>query len=238
MQDITYELAIGSSDDKNDAINKKDRASKRNQNKNKTGNTNNTKRQNDLQGKKDTVDVEEEGQINKDITSGENITSNNNNNTTSEKTVNQQGITDSVARVTAMAAALNNIQTNVGSLIVGAEQELQYYNRKVKPLLDELYFLSLASQGMSIAAQNLQSNAYAKKREIKLAVDLTYESIKEAYCVLNTLKKRNAIYRNIVEEDIERCGGLPSNYKSCFDYLDEDDKHFDDDDKEKDCDKD
>ncbi|MDZ5000572.1 hypothetical protein GNF79_16180, partial [Clostridium perfringens] len=131
-----------------------------------------------------------------------------------------------VARITALSSAVNNIQTNVASLIIGGEDEKFFFDRKVRPLLDELYFLSLAAQGISIAAQNQQSNAYAKKKQIKLPVDLTHEIVKEAYCVLSTLKKRSAIYRRVVEEDIERCGGLPSNYKSCFDDLDEYDEYY------------
>ncbi|WP_195428512.1 hypothetical protein [Clostridium sp. D46t1_190503_E9] len=145
-------------------------------------------------------------------------------------------VDDAVAKVTTLSAALNSMQTNIGSIIIGGEEEKYFYDRKVKPLLDELYFLSLSAQGISIAAQNLQSNAYAKKRQIKLPVDLTYEIVKEAYCILDTLKKRNAIYRRAVENDIERCGDLPSDYKSCFDCLDEEDKKFNDDnEKDDDC---
>ncbi|WP_411168121.1 hypothetical protein ACH36K_13425 [Clostridium sp. MB05] len=140
-----------------------------------------------------------------------------------------------VARITALSAAVNNIQTNVASLLIGGEEERIFYDRKVRPLLDEVYFLSASAEGVSIAAQNLQSNAYAKKRQIKLSVDLTYELMKEAYCILDTLKKRNAVYRRVVEDDIERCGGLPSNYKSCFDALDE---YYTNNEKDEDCDKD
>lgn len=148
-------------------------------------------------------------------------------------------VDDAVAKVTTLSAALNNMQTNIGSIIIGGEEEKYFYDRKVKPLLDELYFLSLSAQGISIAAQNLQSNAYTKKRQIKLPVDLTHEIVKEAYCILETLKKRNAIYRRAVENDIERCGDLPNDYKSCFECLDENDKYFNEDNKkDEDCDED
>ncbi|WP_097032813.1 hypothetical protein [Clostridium tertium] len=73
-------------------------------------------------------------------------------------------VDDAVAKVTTLSAAVNSMQTNIGSIIIGGEEEKYFYDRKVKPLLDELYFLSLSAQGISIAAQNLQSNAYAKKR--------------------------------------------------------------------------
>lgn len=148
-------------------------------------------------------------------------------------------VDDAVAKVTTLSAALNNMQTNIGSIIIGGEEEKYFYDRKVKPLLDELYFLSLSAQGISIAAQNLQSNAYTKKRQIKLPVDLTHEIVKEAYCILETLKKRNAIYRRAVENDIERCGDLPNDYESCFNCLDENDKYFNEDNKkDEDCDED
>ena len=148
-------------------------------------------------------------------------------------------VDDAVAKVTTLSAAVNSMQTNIGSIIIGGEEEKYFYDRKVKPLLDEVYFLSLSAEGISIATQNLQSNAYAKKRQIKLPVDLTHEIVKEAYCVLDTLKKRNAIYRRAVENDIERCGDLPNDYKSCFDCLNEDDKYSENDSKkDDDCDED
>ena len=134
----------------------------------------------------------------------------------STSTNNQQNIGDDfnsgITRTTALTAALNNMQTNFASLLVGGEEERIFYDRKVKPLLDELYFLSIAAQGMSIAAQNFQANAFVRKKQIKLSVDLTYDIIKEAYCVLDVLKERNCLYRSIVESDLERCGGNPVNY--------------------------
>lgn len=126
--------------------------------------------------------------------------------------INNNIINNGITRATALTSALNNMQTNFASLLIGGEEERFFYDRKVKPLLDELYFLSIAAQGASITAQNFQSNALVKKRQIKLSLDLTYDIIKEAYCILDVLKERNCIYRSIVEEDLERCGGSPINY--------------------------
>lgn len=179
--------------------------------------------------------VAEAGEV---ANAGNNTPNNANANSQAPKDEQTNPIDDRVARVTALTAAVNNMQTNVASLLIGGEEERIFYDRKVRPLLDEVYFLSLSAQGISIAAQNLQSNAYAKKRQIKLSVDLTYEIMKETYCVLDTLKKRNAIYRRVVEDDIERCGGLPSNYKSCFDNLDEYNEYYTNNEKDEDCDKD
>ncbi|WP_300384019.1 hypothetical protein [Clostridium sp.] len=136
---------------------------------------------------------------------------NNSTSTDKQEDVNND-FTNGITKTTALTLALNNIQTNFASLLVGGEEEKVFYDRKVKPLLDEIYFLSIAAQGMSIAAQNFQSNAFVRKKQIKLSVDLTYDIIKEAYCVLDILKERNCIYRSIVENDLERCGGNPVNY--------------------------
>lgn len=134
----------------------------------------------------------------------------------STSTNNQENIGDDlnggITKATALTTALNNMQTNFASLLVGGEEERIFYERKVKPLVDQVYFLSIAAQGMSITAQNFQSNAFVRKKQIKLSVDLTYDIIKEAYCLLDVLKERNCLYRSIVENDLERCGGNPVNY--------------------------
>ena len=144
----------------------------------------------------------------------EDTTNTENENTINEnqEEINNNIINNGITRATELTGALNNMQTNFASLLIGGEEERFFYDRKVKPLLDELYFLSIAAQGASITAQNFQSNALVKKRQIKLSLDLTYDLIKEAYCVLDVLKERNCIYRSIVEEDLERCGGNPVNY--------------------------
>lgn len=125
---------------------------------------------------------------------------------------NTNKLNNGITKAAALTSSLNNIQTNFASLLVGGEEERIFYDRKVRPLIDELYFLSIAAQGTSITAQNFQSNALAKKRYMKLSLDLTYDIIKEAYCVLDILKERNCIYRSIIEEDLERCGGKPVSY--------------------------
>lgn len=132
--------------------------------------------------------------------------------TTDNEEDTNNNFNNGINRANALTASLNNMQTNFASLLVGGEEEKIFYDRKVKPLLDELYFLSIAAQGTSIVAQNFQSNALVRKRQIKLSLDLTYDIIKEAYCILDVLKERNCIYRSIVEEDLERCGGNAVNY--------------------------
>lgn len=117
---------------------------------------------------------------------------------------------------------VNAFQNNIASLNVGGDDERIFYDRKIKPLLDEMFFLSQSAQSMAIASQNMQSIAFAKKKQIKLPVDLSYEIVKEIYCMFEILKKRNSIYRRIIEDDLERCNMPFDNcYESSFLDLDE-----------------
>lgn len=153
-------------------------------------------------------------------TAAQNIDTTSNNGTVTDGIA--QSIDSNLGKITMLAATLDNIQTNIGSLSVGGEDEKFYYDRKVRPLVDELYFLTQSAQGAAIAAQNMQSNAYAKKKQIRLPIDLSYELIKESFCILEVLKKRNAIYRRIIQEDIKRCGGIDDDcFKSSFHDLDD-----------------
>ncbi|MGL5381501.1 hypothetical protein [Clostridium sp.] len=130
-------------------------------------------------------------------------------------------LNQSFTKVTALASVLDNAQTNISSLLVAGEDEKFFYDRKVRPIIDVLFFLTQAAQGAAITAQNMQANAYAKKKQIRLPIDLAYEIIKESYCVFETFKRRNAIYRRIIEMDIKNSGCLDENYyKSSFCDLD------------------
>ena len=151
-----------------------------------------------------TDEIEDTTSPTNESTTTESAEENNNN--------NNNNINNVITRASALTGSLNNMQTNFASLLIGGEEERIFYDRKVRPLIDELYFLSIAAQGTSIVAQNFQSNALVKKRHMKLSLDLTYDIIKEAYCVLDILKERNCIYRSIIEEDLERCGGNSVNY--------------------------
>ncbi|MGL5352727.1 MAG: hypothetical protein ACRDA5_05310 [Clostridium sp.] len=128
-----------------------------------------------------------------------------------------------IVKIAALTASLNSVQQNIGSLYVGGEDEKIFFDRKVRPLVDMLYFLTQSAQGAAITAQNMQANAYSKKKQIRLPIDLSYEIIKEAYCVFETFKRRNAIYRHIIEKDIKNSGCLNEKYyKSSFCDLEED----------------
>lgn len=122
-----------------------------------------------------------------------------------ENTPFDDQIKDGVSKVDEIVNSLNNIQIEFSSLLVGSEEERIFYERKVKPLVEEIHFLAIAAQGTSIASLNIQSNAFVKKRQLKFSLNLTYELLRETYCMLEVLKKRNSIYRCIIEEEINRC---------------------------------
>ncbi|MBU3135407.1 hypothetical protein KPL39_03900 [Clostridium gasigenes] len=131
-------------------------------------------------------------------------------------------LNQTITKIAALTVALEAAQQNIGSLTTGGEDEKFFYDRKVSPLIDMLYFLTQSAQGASITAQNMQSNAYSKKKQIRLPIDLSYEIIKEAYCVFETFKRRNAIYRHMVENDIKHSGCINEKcYKSSFSDLEE-----------------
>ena len=123
----------------------------------------------------------------------------------SEETILDDKIKNGISKVDEIVSSLNNIQNEFSSLLVGSEEEKIFYERKVKPLVEEINFLAIAAQGTSIASLNIQSNAFVKKRQLKIFLNLSYEILKETYCMLELLKKRNSIYRSIIEEDIRRC---------------------------------
>jgi len=114
-------------------------------------------------------------------------------------------IKEGIFKADEIVSSLNSIQINFTSLLVGSEDERLFYERKVRPLVDQIYFLAQAAQGSSIAAQNIQSNIFVKKRQVKLSLDLTYDLLKESLCLLEVLKQRNSIYRSIIEADLDRC---------------------------------
>jgi hypothetical protein len=63
------------------------------------------------------------------------------------------------------------------------------------------------------------------KKQIKLSLDLTYEILKETSYILEVLRDRNSIYRNIIETDLKRYRNIPCNninYENCNYDLNED----------------
>lgn len=170
--------------------------------------------------------IQEEEEVLSNLTDsnciGANSSSNNSTDCTGSTDPENSTLNQIIIKIAALTAALETTQQNIGSLTTGGEDEKFFYDRKVSPLIDMLYFLTQSAQASAITAQNMQSNAYSKKKQIRLPIDLSYEIIKESYCVFETFKRRNAIYRHIVENDIKHSGCINENtYKSSFCDLEE-----------------
>lgn len=72
------------------------------------------------------------------------------------------------------------------------ETDRVYYDNRLKPLIDAIFNLGLASANIATSADLYQRNAYTEKHQIKKALDITYEindSIEIVVCILkNRLK--------------------------------------------------
>lgn len=146
--------------------------------------------------------------------------------TTDNKTTQGKTLNDRFNNMSTLAGQVNTFQTDIASLNVGGEDERIFYDRKIRPLIDEMFFLTQSAQSMALVSQSMQSIAFAKKKQIKFPVDLSYEITKEIYCMFQVLKKRNSVYRKIIEDDLERCN-MPSD--NCYesDFFDLDEECFD-----------
>lgn len=99
----------------------------------------------------------------------------------------------------------NNITTNIASIKV-YQEEVVYFNRKVKPLLDTVNSLSFALQNAAVATQVIQAIPFSHKCQIKETLELNQELVKETMCMVQVLKKRLSIFRSMAMMDIERVG--------------------------------
>lgn len=106
----------------------------------------------------------------------------------------KQSSQSSLEDLTAHVAELNSIKENMNSFNIPKDEQL-FYERKVKPLVQNIYFLSLSSSSIANTAQLMQNNTYGRKREIRHALDLTYEMNKEIEELFKVLRKRSCIFR-------------------------------------------
>ncbi|OPX48378.1 hypothetical protein [Clostridium thermobutyricum] len=115
-----------------------------------------------------------------------------NSGSSSNTTANE--IEDALLDITSKIAELNSIKENMNSFNI-SNDELVFFDRKVRPLVDIIYFLSLSSSSIANTAQLMQNNTYGRKREIRHALDLTYEMNKEIEELFKVLRKRSCIFR-------------------------------------------
>lgn len=123
--------------------------------------------------------------------------------TKSTNTQNIQKSQSSLEDLASHVAELNSIKENMNSFNIPRDEEL-FYERKVKPLVQSIYFLSLSSSSIANTAQLMQNNTYGRKREIRHALDLTYEMNKEIEELFKVLRKRSCIFREGINIAIDR----------------------------------
>ena len=138
-------------------------------------------------------------------TSYQGLTGQDSNTTKSINTQNIQKSQSSLEDLASHVAELNSIKENMNSFNIPRDEEL-FYERKVKPLVQSIYFLSLSSSSIANTAQLMQNNAYKKKKEMKHALDLTYEMNLEIECLFETMFRRTKIFRDGINQAIKICG--------------------------------
>ena len=124
-----------------------------------------------------------------------------NSGSSSNTTANE--IEDALLDITSKIAELNSIKEDMNSFNI-SNDELVFFDRKVRPLVDIIYFLSLSSSSIANTAQLMQNNTYGRKREIRHALDLTYEMNKEIEELFKVLRKRSCIFREGINIAIDR----------------------------------
>ena len=115
-------------------------------------------------------------------------------NSGSSSDITENEIEDALLDITSKIAELNSIKEDLNSFNI-SNDELVFFDRKVRPLVDIIYFLSLSSSSIANTAQLMQNNTYGRKREIRHALDLTYEMNKEIEELFKVLRKRSCIFR-------------------------------------------
>ena len=126
-------------------------------------------------------------------------------NSGSSSDITENEIEDALLDITSKIAELNSIKEDMNSFNI-SNDELVFFDRKVRPLVDIIYFLSLSSSSIANTAQLMQNNAYKKKKEMKHALDLTYEMNLEIECLFGTMFRRTKIFRDGINQAIKICG--------------------------------
>ncbi|WP_195970610.1 hypothetical protein [Clostridium thermobutyricum] len=124
-------------------------------------------------------------------------------NSGSSSDITENEIEDALLDITSKISELNSIKEDMNSFNI-SNDELVFFDRKVRPLVDIIYFLSLSSSSIANTAQLMQNNTYGRKREIRHALDLTYEMNKEIEELFKVLRKRSCIFREGINIAIDR----------------------------------
>ncbi|WP_288476927.1 hypothetical protein [uncultured Clostridium sp.] len=124
-------------------------------------------------------------------------------NSGSSSDITENEIEDALLDITSKISELNSIKEDMNSFNI-SNDELVFFDRKLRPLVDIIYFLSLSSSSIANTAQLMQNNTYGRKREIRHALDLTYEMNKEIEELFKVLRKRSCIFREGINIAIDR----------------------------------
>ncbi|ENZ02157.1 hypothetical protein HMPREF1092_01392 [Clostridium thermobutyricum] len=124
-------------------------------------------------------------------------------NSGSSSDITENEIEDALLDITSKISELNSIKEDMNSFNI-SNDELVFFDRKLRPLVDIIYFLSLSSSSIANTAQLMQNNTYGRKREIRHAIDLTYEMNKEIEELFKVLRKRSCIFREGINIAIDR----------------------------------
>ncbi|GKX66003.1 hypothetical protein [Inconstantimicrobium mannanitabidum] len=95
----------------------------------------------------------------------------NNTNATVNEDVNEQKLL-AYGKIVDIINNTSNVKDSLQNLAVD-EIELLYYERKVKPLVEMMNNLSIASFNMAATANLFQGNALQDKKDVKAALDLS-----------------------------------------------------------------
>lgn len=107
-------------------------------------------------------------------------------------------IITNIQKLNTIATSLNSIRNNTVELNTIYE-ELVYFNRMIRPLLDTMYYLSISTQGIALAAQALNNINIAKPKHVEAAISLSYDLIKEITCIFEYYQRRMNCYLNILK---------------------------------------
>lgn len=120
-------------------------------------------------------------------------------------------------RLSGEFVALNLAKSSMEALNID-ESEKIFFDRKVKPLLDSVYFLGLTSNSIAATGQAYNANPNGRRRDVKQALDLSSNINREIECIFKTLQKRMKAYRCGIEKQLDCCN---ENCDNCGVNIDE-----------------
>ncbi|MGL5152699.1 MAG: hypothetical protein ACRC7N_19260 [Clostridium sp.] len=119
---------------------------------------------------------------------------------------NPNNLEELILRLNAEITALNNAQIQAQTLGIDQSGKI-FFDAKVRPFVDTMYFLSLSSSSVAASAQIFSNNPLLKKKEAKKSLELSMEINKEIRCIFETFRKRMKQYRCGVEQELGCCKG-------------------------------